>query len=233
MGGAFEARMQELSNVMSHMMRYEVWRIGPVEITSTVRNTWVIMAVLFVAVYFTTRHFSQRPSGVQTVLELILSFYNSLIDTVMGEEGRRYLPLVGTVFTWVFVLNLSWFIPGMMPPTTDIMTTAALAVTTIMMVQVAGIIKKGFGGYLHNFAEPSAILVPMNIIEEMVKPFSLAVRLFCNMFGEKMAVTILFVLMPLLAPVPVMALGLLMGTIQAYIFCTLSITYLATSTQGH
>jgi F-type H+-transporting ATPase subunit a len=70
-------------------------------------------------------------------------------------------------------------------------------------------------------------MIPMNIIEELVKPFSLAVRLFGNMFGEEMVVTILFLLVPVLAPTPVMALGLLMGTIQAYIFSLLIVTYLA------
>lgn len=229
----FEARKHELANIMSHLMRYEVWRIGPVEITSTVRNTWIIMIVLFVAVYFTTRRFSQQPKGVQTVLELILSFYLSLIDTGMGRMGRRFLPIVGTVFTFVFVLNVSWFIPGMLPPTTDLSTTAALAVTTILMVQVAGIMQNGWRGYLRNFAQPSPVLLPMNIIEELVKPISLAVRLFCNMLGEKMAVTILFILVPLLVPVPIMFLGLLMGAIQAYIFCMLSVSYLASTTKGH
>lgn len=219
--------------MIGHLTRYEMFRIGPVEITSTVVNTWIVMAVLFVAVYLLTRRLGERPRGAQTLLELIIEFFYSLIDEGMGREGRRYLPIVGSVFTFVTVLNLSWFIPGMVPPTTDLMTTAALGVTTVLIVQAAAIYHRGFRGYLHRFAEPMAIMIPMNIVEEVVKPFSLAVRLFGNMFGEKMVVTILFVLAPLLAPTPVMVLGVVMGLIQAFIFSVLTVTYLATATQGH
>ncbi|MFA7175527.1 MAG: F0F1 ATP synthase subunit A [Kiritimatiellia bacterium] len=237
MGQAFQAileeKIQEIANVMDHLMRHEVWRFGPVEISSTVRNTWVIMALLFLLVYLATRRISERPRGAQTLLEIILEFYYSLIDGGLGKKGRVYLPIVGTLFTFIIFMNLSWFIPGMIPPTTDIMTTAALAITTIFLVQVVAVMQKGFIGYLHHFGEPIILLLPMNIIEELVKPFSLTIRLFCNMFAEKMATSILFILVPLLLPVPIMALGVLMGSIQAFIFSMLAVTYLATATHGH
>lgn len=237
MGQAFQAiiesRIQEITHVMDHLMRHEVWRFGPVEISSTVRNTWVIMALLFLLVYLATRRISEKPRGVQTLLELILEFYHGLIKSGVGQKSREFMPIVGTLFTFIIILNLSWFIPGMIPPTTDIMTTAALAITTVLLVQVMAIKKKGLRGYVHHFTEPIIILLPMNIIEELVKPFSLTIRLFCNMFAEKMATSILFILVPLLAPVPIMALGVLMGSIQAFIFSMLAVTYLATATHGH
>jgi F-type H+-transporting ATPase subunit a len=131
------------------------------------------------------------------------------------------------LFIFILTLNFGWVIPGLMPPTTDLMTTAALGVTAVVLVQVTLLRAKGAKGYLRHMAQPTVVMIPMNIIEELVKPFSLAVRLFGNMFGEEMVVTILFLLVPVLAPTPVMALGLLMGTIQAYIFSLLIVTYLA------
>ena len=228
-----EAKMQALAEVIDHLVRHEVFRIGPVVITTTVVNTWMIMAVLFAVVFLLTRNLSDKSKGAQALLEVVVELFYGLIDTGMGKEGRKYLPIVGSLFIFIAFLNLSWFIPDMVPPTTDLMTTAALGVTALLLVHAMGIRERGIVGYLRHYAEPTPIMLPMNLLEEVVRPFSLAIRLFGNMFGEKMVVTILFILAPLLAPTPVMALGLLMGFIQAYIFTLLTVTYLAGATQGH
>src|SRR5690554_5489388 len=219
---------------MDHLVRQDVLQLGPVTITSTVINTWIVMAGLMGVVWLVTRGgFHQVPRGAQAIIEILVEFLYSLMDEPLGIEGRRYLWITGSLFVFIFFLNVSWFIPGFVPPTTDIMTTAALAVTTIVIVQIMGIKAKGVKGYLANFAQPVPIMLPMNILEEIVKPFSLAIRLFGNMFGEKTVVTILGILLPLLLPVPIMLLGLLMGGIQAFIFTLLSVMYLATQTKGH
>jgi F-type H+-transporting ATPase subunit a len=223
-------KIQELANVISHLTRHPVFNIGPVVITSTVVNTWIVMLVLFIALFFLTRQFQERPKGVQTFLELALEFINNLIDDGMGRSGRVYLPIVGSLFIMILVMNLSWFIPGMIPPTTDIMTTAALGITSIVTIQIVAMRKKGIRHYLRHFCAPMPLLLPMNIIEEVVKPFSLAIRLFGNMFGEKLITNILFILVPVMVPTPVMLLGVLMGAIQAYIFSVLTITYLSEAT---
>lgn len=219
---------------MDHLVRQDVIQLGPVVITSTVINTWIVMAVLMGVVWLVTRGgFHQVPRGAQALIEMLVEFIYSLMDEPLGKEGRRYLWITGSLFVFIFFLNVSWFIPGFVPPSTDIMTTAALAVTTIIIVQVMGIQKKGVKGYLKNFTQPVSLMLPMNILEEIVKPFSLAIRLFGNMFGEKTVVMILGILVPVVLPVPIMLLGLLMGAIQAFIFTLLSVTYLATQTQGH
>lgn len=228
-----EAKIQQLAEVIDQLVRYEAFRIGPVVVTTTVVNTWIVMAVLIGVVYLLTRRIEEIPRGAQAFLEMAIEFIYSLIDTGMGRAGRKYLPIVGTLFIYILFLNLSWFIPGMVPPTTDLMTTAATALTTVLIVHVMGVRAKGVGGYIKHFTEPVVVMAPMNLIEEIVKPFSLAIRLFGNMFGEKMVVTILFILFPLLAPTPVMGLGILMGFIQAFIFSLLSVTYLGSATQGH
>lgn len=222
-----EAKVHELSQVMDHLVAHEVFRIGPAVVTSTVVSTWVVMAVLIPLVILLTRNLSDKPRGVQHVLEMLVEFLHGIIEQGMGKVGRRYLFLVGTVFVFILFLNLSWFIPGMVPPTTDINTTAALAVVSYLIVQIIGLRQQGLGGYLRHYIEPVPFLLPMNIIEQVVRPFSLAVRLFGNLFGGKTVVTILAALIPLILPVPVMMLEILTGFIQAFVFATLTVVYLA------
>lgn len=225
-----------MGDVLAHILRHDVFYLGPIPVTSTVVNTWFVMIALFIGVWLLTRKgFEEVPRGVQAALELVFEFYYSLIEQGYGKAGRKYLPVVGAYFTFILAMNLSWFIPDMVPPTTDIMTTAALGVSAVLVVHVLAIREKGLGGYLRHFLSPTPIMAPMNVLEELIKPFSLAVRLFGNMFGEKMVVSILALLVPLLVPVPVMMLGILMGAIQAYIFTLLVSTYLAhfTAPDGH
>ncbi|MBC7324756.1 MAG: F0F1 ATP synthase subunit A, partial [Moorella sp. (in: Bacteria)] len=119
------------------------------------------------------------------------------------------------------------------PPTMDLSTTAGFAVATIILVQLIGIRKKGLLGYIKHFFQPAPFLFPLNVIEELVKPVSLSLRLFGNMFGEEMVVTILFIMLPFLLPTPVMILGVLMGLIQAFVFTLLTVTYIANFIHGH
>src|SRR5690625_103879 len=146
---------------MDQLVRFELVQIGPVTITSTVVNTWIVMALLIVGVRLLTRGgFHEKPKGAQALIEVIVEAIYGLMDDALGKEGRRYLWITGSLFVFIFFMNISWFIPGFVPPTTDLMTTAALALTTIIIVQVMGIQKKGFRGYLNNFTQPVAIMLP-------------------------------------------------------------------------
>lgn len=229
-----ESKLEAIAGILPSLLRDEVFYIGPIAVTTTVINTWIVMVALFIGVWLLTRKgFKEVPTGTQALLEQAFEFIYSIIDSGFGKAGRKYLPIIGAYFLFIFAMNMSWFIPGMVPPTTDIMTTAALGVSAVLVVHAAAIREKRISGYLRHFIQPNPVLAPMNLLEELIKPFSLALRLFGNMFGEKMVVSILFILIPLIIPVPVMLLGLLMGTIQAYIFTLLVTTYLATFTQGH
>lgn len=225
--------LRALGEIMAHVRPVEIFHLGPIPIYSTVVNTWIIMVLLLAGIFLATRKMSFIPRGVQHVLEMLLEFFYGLLEEAMGKEGRRYLPLVATLFVFILSLNLSWFIPGMKPPTMDLSTTAAFAVTTIILVQLIGIRKLGLGGYIRHFFQPAPFLFPLNVIEELVKPVSLSLRLFGNLFGEEMVVTILFLMIPFLLPTPIMLLGVLMGTIQAFVFTLLTVTYIANFIHGH
>jgi F-type H+-transporting ATPase subunit a len=229
-----DAKIKEMSQIMDKMTPEHLFNIGPIPIDSTIVNQWLAMLVLFALVYWLTRGLSPKPKTKrQTVLEIAVGFFYSLLEPNLGKAGRRFLPLVGSLFLFIIVMNLLWFIPNVIPPTTDLSTTFGLAITTILTIQIIGIVNNGVKGYLCNFAQPFTALVPLNIVEEAVKPVSLSLRLYGNMFGEKVAVTILFILVPLFIPIPVMLLGVLMGAVQAFVFTLLTVTYLTSSVKGH
>ncbi len=225
--------LENLQHLLEHVRPTVLFHIGEIPITTTVFNTWIVMLILFPTAYLVSRRLQARPRGMQNLLELLADFFNGLLEDNMGKEGRKFLPLVGTLFLFILFLNLSWFIPDMKPPTTDLSTTAAFAVVTIVLVQLIGIKKRGLKGYIKHFFQPSPFLFPLNLIEELVKPVSLALRLFANMFGEKTVVAALFLLFPLLLPLPVMILGVIMGLIQALVFSLLTVVYISTFIQGH
>jgi len=225
--------LEALEHVLEHVRPTVLFHLGPVPITTTVVNTWIIMIIIFVLGYFISRRISVMPRGIQNLLEMLVDFFNDLLEDTMGREGRRYIPVVGTLFLFILLLNLSWFIPEMKPPTTDLSTTAGFGVVTIILVQLIGIKKQGLGGYIKHFFQPTPFLFPLNFIEELVKPVSLSLRLFANMFGEKTVVAALFLMFPLFIPVPVMVLGVIMGVIQALVFSLLTVIYISSFIQGH
>ncbi|NLJ56840.1 MAG: F0F1 ATP synthase subunit A [Firmicutes bacterium] len=225
--------LEALEHVLEHVRPVVLFHWGPVPITTTVFNTWIIMIILFVLAFLISRRISVMPRGAQNLLELVADFFYELLEETMGKEGRNYIPVVGTLFLFILLLNLSWFIPEMKPPTTDLSTTAGFGIVTIILVQLIGIKKRGLGGYIKHFFQPTPFLFPLNFIEELVKPVSLSLRLFANMFGEKTVVAALFLMIPLFVPIPVMFLGVIMGVIQALVFSLLTVIYISTFVAGH
>ncbi|HEY8425325.1 MAG TPA: F0F1 ATP synthase subunit A [Limnochordales bacterium] len=227
-----ESKLAAIGHVLEEVAPRTVWHVGPLEITTTVVNTWAVMAIIALVAILLRRQIQERPRGLQTLAEIYYRFIEGLLEQALGHSDRRFVPLVGTFFLMVLALNYSWFIPGVVPPTTDLSTTVALAATDILLVQIFAARAVGLRRYLKRFVEPIPFLLPMNILEELVKVFSLSVRLFGNLFGGDMVVAALFVLVPFLAPTPVMLLEVLFGFIQALIFATLTSVYVATA-MGH
>ncbi|MBE3599456.1 MAG: F0F1 ATP synthase subunit A [Limnochordaceae bacterium] len=227
-----QSRLSAMSDVVTEILPRPLWHVGPYTITTSVVNSWVVVLIIGVLAYWAGRHLEERPRGIQTLAEVYYRFIEGLLEQSLGHSDRRMVPLVGTFFLLVLGLNYAWFIPGVVPPTTDISTTAGLAFTDLILVQVFAARAVGVRRYLRRFLEPFPFLLPMNLIEELVKVFSLSVRLFGNLFGGDMVVAALFVLVPVLAPTPVMLLEVLFGFIQALIFATLTSVYVATA-MGH
>ena len=206
-----------------------LFTIGPVPITEPVVVTWGLMSALALGGFVATRSLSVVPSRRQAVLELIVEAVEHQIRGTMRVEPAPYLPLFGTLFVFILVANWSSLIPGVDPPTAHIETDAALALIVFFAVIYFGIRARGLGGYLKTFAEPSIVMVPLNIVETFTRTFSLIVRLFGNVMSGVFIIGIILSLAGLLVPIPLMALDLLTGAVQAYIFTVLAMVFIGSA----
>lgn len=203
-----------------------MFTIGPVPITEPVVVTWGIMVALALAGGFATRWLTLRPSRYQAVLELVVGAVEDQIRSTMRVAPKPFVPLIGTLFLFILTANWSSLIPGVEPPTAHIETDAALGVIVFFAIVYFGVRARGLGGYLKTFAEPSIVMIPLNIIETITRTFSLIVRLFGNVMSSVFIIGIILSLAGLLVPIPLMALELLVGAIQAYIFTVLAMVFI-------
>ncbi len=203
-----------------------VFRLGPVAITRPVVTTWAIMLALALACRFATRRSALHPDRWQTVLELVVSGIAKQIEDVIGKDARPFLPLIGTLFIFLLTANLSGVLPGVEAPTSKLETPAALALIVFVSVHYFGVRARGIGGYIASFAEPKLIMLPLNIISEVTRTFSLMVRLFGNVMSGEFVIALVVALAGLFVPIPLMALEILVGTVQAYIFTVLATVFI-------
>ncbi|MEO6152323.1 MAG: F0F1 ATP synthase subunit A [Croceibacterium sp.] len=204
-----------------------VFHIGPVSISQAVVTTWVIMAVLIGGGAWLTRRLTQAPNAVQAMLELIVETVDGQIRDTMRTEPGPYRAFIGTLFLFIFVANWSTLIPGVAPPTARLETDAGLAVLVFAAVIGFGIRSGGVGGYLKTFATPSPLMIPLNFVESVTRTFSMFVRLFGNVMSGVFVIGIVLSLAGLLVPIPLMALDLLTGAVQAYIFAVLAMVFIS------
>ncbi|CAE6761825.1 F0F1 ATP synthase subunit A [Paraburkholderia domus] len=203
--------------------------IGPLSITEPVLVTWVIMILVTVAAALLSRSLSLAPTRLQTALELLVVTIDRQIRDTMQTGPATYRALIGTLFIFVLIANWSALVPGVTPPTAHIETDAALALIVLGATVFYGIRTRGTAGYLAAFAEPSWIMIPLNVVEQITRTFSLVVRLFGNVMSGVFVIGIVLSLAGLLVPIPLMALDLLTGAVQAYIFSVLAMVFIGTA----
>lgn len=204
-----------------------VFRVGPVAVTAPVVATWAIMLLLAGGSWLLTRRLSVHPSRGQAALEVLVDAIEAQIRDTMRAEPAPYLSLIGTLFLFIFTANWSSLAPGVEPPTAHLETDAALALIVFIAVAYFGIRFRGLRGYLATFAEPSVLMIPLNLVETVTRTFSLVVRLFGNVMSGVFVIGIVLSLVGLLVPVPLMALDLPTGAVQAYIFSVLAMVFIA------
>jgi len=163
--------------------------------------TWVVMVILIGLSWAATRRMSLVPRGAQNFVEVILEQFIQMIDDVIGPDGRRYLPLIGTLGLFILVCNLMGLVPGLMSPTGNLMTNAACALVVFFAYHYIGIKRQGLGHYLKHFMGPvpalAPLMIPIEIISHLARPLSLTLRLFGNMTGGHILLAIIFFLMGL------------------------------------
>ena len=203
-----------------------VFHLGPVGITRPVVTTWAIMAVLTLISWLVTGRLRLHPDRRQIVLELLVTGIIAQIDEVIRKSPRPFLPLLGTLFIFLVAANLSGVLPGVEAPTGKLETPAALALIVFVAVHYFGVRARGPFGYLASFAKPKLIMLPLNIVSEITRTFSLMVRLFGNVMSGEFVIALVVALAGLFVPVPLMALEILVGLVQAYIFTILATVFI-------
>lgn len=209
-----------------------LFHIGPVPITQPVVTTWGLMVALALGAFFVTRALTLRPGRRQAVVEALVMGISDQIREVLHRDPRTLLPLVGTIFIFVLTANLSGLVPGLQAPTGKLETPAALAAIVFVSVHYFGIRAQGLGRYLASFAEPKLIMLPLNLVSEVTRTFSLMVRLFGNVMSGEFLIGLVVALAGLFVPVPLMALELLVGVVQAYIFTVLATVFIGAAISG-
>jgi F-type H+-transporting ATPase subunit a len=209
-----------------------LFHVGPASITRPVVTTWAIMLVLTVGSWLTARRLRPYPSRPQIVVETVVVGFLNQIETVLHKEARRLLPLIGTLFIYVVVANLAGVLPGTEAPTARLETPAALALIVFFSVHYFGIRAQGPFGYLASFAKPKLIMLPLNLISEVTRTFSLMVRLFGNVMSGEFVIALVLALAGLFVPIPLMALEMVLGLVQAYVFTVLATVFIGAALGG-
>jgi F-type H+-transporting ATPase subunit a len=204
-----------------------LFHLGPVPVSAGVLVTWAIMLVLVVGGGLVTRRLALAPSALQAGLELVVETVDNQIRDTMRVEPAPYRAFIGTLFAFILVANWSSLVPGVEPPTAHLETDAALALLVFLAVIWFGVRAGGVRGYLASFASPSPLMIPLNFVESLTRTFSLLVRLFGNVMSGVFMIGIVLSLAGLLVPIPLMALDILTGAVQAYIFAVLAMVFIA------
>jgi F-type H+-transporting ATPase subunit a len=203
-----------------------VFTLGPLPITQPVLVTWGLLVLLGVLSLLVTRRLTLVPSKAQAVLEILVGAIDGQIHETMQANPGPYRALIGTIFVYVLIANWSSLVPGIEPPTAHLETDAALALIVFCATIFYGVSSRGLGGYLKTFAEPTWVMIPLNVVEQITRTFSLIVRLFGNVMSGVFVIGIVLSLAGLLVPIPLMALELLTGAVQAYIFAVLATVFI-------
>lgn len=209
-----------------------LFRVGPVPVAMSVATTWAIMLLLAGGSWLLTRRLALHPGRVQAAIEVVVEGITGQIREVMQRDPAPFTPVVGGLFLYLAVANLSFLVPAVRPPTAHLETAAALTLIVFLSVNVYGIRQRGLGGYLRDFARPSIFLLPINVLSEITRIFSMMIRLFGNILSGEFVLMLAIGLAGFLVPIPLMALELVIGLIQAYIFAILAAVFIGAAVQG-
>ena len=193
--------------------------------------TWFVMILLIVFGAIAAKTVQMVPSKMQNLFEIIVSGMEEFMIEITGEEGRWLFPIIATVFIYIATCNLIGLIPGFFPPTANLNTTLSCALIVVIFTHIIGLEYHGIK-YIKHFIGPVwwmvPLILPIELIGHIARILSLSFRLFGNMMGHELVLGILFGLAGLFfAPLPIMALGVFVALVQAFVFFLLSIMYFA------
>lgn len=220
---AIQQRLVEELEVKTKFM------IGGIAIPDSVFVSWLIMAFLVIGSILLTRRMKMVPGRGQLVAETFVGFINSFMKDTLGEHWRPFAPYLGTVGLYIACANLCGVL-GATPPTKDLNVTAALALMSMLLIYGAGFYYKGLRGGLKQFAEPMPLIAPLNVMEIVIRPLSLCMRLFGNVLGSFVVMELIKAVVPAVVPLIFSAyFDIFDGLIQTIVFVFLTTLFLKES----
>lgn len=200
---------------------------GGIPVPHSTVVTWGIMAFVVILCIIFVRNLKVVPEGPQVYVEALVGFIYSFVGDLVGEKGKRYIPYLGTVLIYLAVSNVSGFF-GVKPPTKDLNVTAGLAVMSLILIIYSGIREKGVKGWLFGFVEPMPMMLPLNILELFTRPLSLCMRLFGNILGGFVLMSLINIAAPAIIPIAFSCyFDFFDGLLQAYVFVLLTSLFIS------
>ncbi len=200
---------------------------GGIPVAESVFVTWLIMAVVILLCAIFVRNLKvTNPGKGQLLLETAVSGIYSFFEDILGEKGKRFIPYLMSVGIYIGIANLIGIL-GFKPPTKDINVTASLAILSIILIELSGVLAKGGRSWLKSFAEPMVVILPINILEIFIRPLSLCMRLFGNVLGSFVIMELLKMVVPAILPAVFSCyFDIFDGLIQAYVFVFLTALFI-------
>ena len=219
MGNLSEFLMEELEAATA----FTIPIFGGIEVAESTVISWVIMAIIMILTLVLTRNMKvENPGKLQVGVEYVVESLQNIVRGIVGHEGERYVPYLATVPVFLGISNV-FAVTGMKPPTKDLNVSAAVALMSIVLVQIASIRQNRVKGWLKGFTKPIAVVTPINIMELAIRPLSLCMRLFGNVLGAFVVMKLLEHLVPIILPaVFSLYFDFFDGLIQAYVFVFLT-----------
>ena len=206
-----------------------VFSIFGIPVRDTVISTWIMMAIIVAGAVVVRYSFPMA-------LEMLVSFLADMVSDAMGRPAAPYLPFLGALAIFIAISNIIGVVPIVTTPTRDINTPAAMAILVFFAVHVFGVREKGLFRYLKDMASPiylAPLTLPLELFGQMSRTLSLTLRLFGNVISTEMIVAVIFSLVPLIAPLPLIGLSMFTGLLQAYIFTTLATVFIGAGLEAN
>lgn len=223
MGDLADKLMEELECRTS----FEIPIFGGIPVPESCVMTWIIMAFLVIASIIFTKTMKIVPKGAQCIIEGFICWMDDFFIEILGKKGKKYLPILETLLLYIGISNVIGLF-GLRPPTKDLGVTATLAIFSILLIQFSGIREKGLKKWLKSFTEPMAFMLPLNLLELVIKPLSLCMRLFGNVLGAFVIMEFIKLLVPVGVPLVFsFYFDVFDGCIQAYVFVFLTSLFMS------
>ncbi len=213
---------EELMAALENKIAFEIPIFGGIPVPESAVATWILIAGVTLVAIWLTHNMKKVPGRKQMIAETLVGFINNFCKEHLGSHWREFAPYIGTIGIYLVVANLSEFV-GITPPTKDLNVTAGLALTSVFIIYGSSFRIKGFKGGLKKFAEPSPIMLPLNVLEVAIRPLSLCLRLFGNVFASFVIMELVKIIVPVIVPIPLsLYFDAFDGIIQAVVFVFLT-----------